>query len=158
MSYALACVAASAAMLCGADARPQPAVFTALASDGSPMSIEVRCEAGGYEVRLRHGSVDELPTMVDNRPRSRFHNAVRITIGWGLDLDRPDHHGATTYWKRRCGQGCVEAEWPVWIVESLKRNYTAHVRVGVVDARFDLAGSRKRIEEAGRQPACRQPL
>lgn len=73
-------------------------------------------------------------------------------MGWGLDLDHPDHHGSTSYWKRRCGRGCVEAEWPDQIVASLNRNYTVHVRAGTVDGRFDLSDSRRRIVKAHASP------
>lgn len=118
------------------------------------MALKVRCERDEpAALYLHHLSVDGLPVMIDLRPGSPFHNAVRITVGWGLDLNRPDHLGATSYWKpRTCGKGCVRSVFPNRIIESMKANYTVHVRFEIkdseeVDARFDLSRSRQRIED-----------
>ena len=59
---------------------------------------EVRC-GSAEEVRLLHPALSSLPQERLDR-RTGWFGVVRVTFGWGLDLRRPDHHGAGSYWWR----------------------------------------------------------
>ncbi|MDD9982386.1 MAG: hypothetical protein OXU81_13690 [Gammaproteobacteria bacterium] len=119
-------------------------------SDGDGARLEVRCRPEP-EVRLLHPSLDELTADTSDR-RPGWYGVVRVTGGWGLDLRRPDHHGAITYWWR-CEdmRGCLRASDAEWIIRNLKKNWSVHLlsepKDGpAVDMRFSLAGSRNAIE------------
>ena len=132
------------------NATQETATFAAQATDGSQMMIEVDCGTTDHPVvRLKHPALDGLPLIDDPRPGSSYDRAASVIFGWGLDLDRHDHHGARYYLYRRCGTGCLVARAPKIMIEALKRNYSVHVLIetGIpVSARFDLTGSRRRIE------------
>ena len=127
-------------------------------SDNRRMRLEVQCRGerlGEPRVRLMHPVLDEVQAQVTDR-RPHWHGVVRLTGGWGLDLDRSEHQGSTTYW-RRCADvpSCLEARDAPWIVRQLEHNWTWHLRAQPrgrthVDVRFDLAGSRAAIAEACR--------
>ena len=121
-------------------------------SDGTDARLEVRCEPEPA-VRLLHDKLGEVPEdLHDWRPP--WYRIVRVTGGWGLDLRRPDHHGATIYW-RRCAAmpGCLRARDTDWIVHQLKSSWTWYLRAQpeggpALDLRFDLSGSRRAIDAA----------
>lgn len=130
-------------------------------SDGNEARLEVRCRPDP-EVRLLHPSLDALEADTTDR-RSGWYGIVRVTGGWGLELRRPEHHGAITYWWR-CDttRGCLSAREPVWIIRQLKRSWTWYLRASprnrpVVDMRFSLAGSRHAIETACRDGSGMTP-
>ena len=121
-----------------------------LTSDGLPASLEVRCQPEP-EIRLSHPSLSELPSEREDR-RSSWFGVVKTTSGFGLDLNRPDHHGATGYWWRcESDPDCLEARDTKWTLHYLKTNFTWFIRIeppgrAHVDLRVSLRGSRKAIE------------
>ncbi len=77
-----------------------------------------------------------------------------ITLGWGLDLARPEHHGHSTRWRPSPETpGCVRAHDTEGTIVQLQKNWTLHVRAEpagrtLLDARFNLTGSSAAIAEA----------
>lgn len=121
-------------------------------SDGNDARLEVRCTPKP-RVLLRHPSLDSLEAETSDR-RPNWYGTVRVRSGWGLNLERPEHQGATTYWWRCEGaRRCLAARDTGWIIRELKRNWTWHLRAEPadrphVDMRFSLEGSRQAIEAA----------
>lgn len=127
-----------------------------IASDKQSARLEVRCEGETRpQVRLLHHALDRLPIdTADARPG--WHGVARLTGGWGLDLQRPEHHGAVTYW-RPCPdtRGCLQARDADArrTIRQLRKNWTWHLRAKpgsspAIDMKFDLAGSGRAIDAA----------
>ena len=120
-------------------------------NDGTRAVLEVRC-AERPEVRLRHERLSELPVERRDR-RPGWYGIVRTRAGWGLDLRRPDHHGAQTYWFRCKGEpDCLVARDPDWIVRQLKSQWTWSMMIEpagrpATHLLISLAGSRRAIEK-----------
>ena len=124
-------------------------------SDGGAARLEVQCRPK-HEVRLLHEALDAVPAeTTDKRPG--WYGVVRVRGGWGLDLRRPEHRGASTYWWRCAStQGCLRARDTDWIFGQLKKSWTWYLRARpqdrpALDMRFGLAGSRNAIEAACRE-------
>ena len=120
-------------------------------NDGTRAVLEVRC-AERPEVRLRHQRLSDLPVEHRDR-RPRWYGVVRIRAGWGLDLRRPNHYGARTYWFRCKGEpDCLVARDPDWIVQQLKSQWTWSMMIEptgrpATHLLISLAGSRRVIEK-----------
>ena len=124
-----------------------PAIRT---TDGLPASLEVRCQPEP-EIRLTHPSLAELPAEEEDR-RPGWYGVVQTVSGFGLDLNRPDHHGAIDYWWRCESQpDCLIDRDPRWTLDLLKSEFTWFIRIeppgrANVDLRISLHGSRRAIE------------
>ena len=124
-------------------------------SEGKEARLEVQCRPE-REVRLLHEALDAVPAeTTDKRPG--WYGIVRVRGGWGLDLRRPEHQGAVTYWFR-CAttRRCLRARDTDWLIGQLKKRWTWHLRASpedrpALDMRFGLAGSRNAIEAACRE-------
>ena len=126
-------------------------------SDGAPASLEVRC-ASQPELRLTHPALSLLPVEREDR-REGWYGIVDLLVGWNLDLRRPSHIGARTYWWRcpgpAAGAGCLVARDTGGMIGALKAGWSWFIRIeppggAAVDLRVSLAGSRRAIETACR--------
>ena len=120
------------------------------ASDGAPVSLEVRC-LPEPQVTLTHPALADMPT--DDTGQLDWDRGALIHDGWGLDLTRPDHLGHLGIWVR-CAErdDCVRPRPgdAAWVVRNLRTSWTWFIRIespgrDAVDVRVSLTGSAEAI-------------
>ena len=122
-----------------------------VSSDGATASLEVRCQPD-RQVTLIHPVLASMP--IDDMGRLDWYQGGHISVGWGLDLTRPDHFGHLGVWELCLYRSdCVHLRYSDTesFIRQLRAGWSVFIRLSspgfdVVDLRVSLVGSARVID------------